>query len=93
MTARDTPFAPDWVSPPGDTIADLLEERGWTAVDLASRLDCPPEQVSRLIDGRESVSEDTAERLAQTLGSTPGFWLRREAGYRERIRENDELDD
>jgi len=93
MTARDAPLAPAWVSPPGDTIADLLEERGWTAADLASRLDCPPEQVSRLIDGSDSISGDMAERLAQTLGSTPGFWLRREAGYRERMRGSNEAND
>ena len=25
MTERNAPFAPDWASPPGDTIADLIE--------------------------------------------------------------------
>jgi HTH-type transcriptional regulator / antitoxin HigA len=28
-------FTPDWVSPPGDTIADILEERDWTQAQLA----------------------------------------------------------
>ena len=28
MTGQNAPFAPDWASPPGDTIADLIEERG-----------------------------------------------------------------
>ena len=31
------PFRPDWVSVPGDTIADLLEERAWSQQDLATR--------------------------------------------------------
>ncbi|MEH2196805.1 hypothetical protein [Nostoc sp.] len=30
-------FIPDWVSPPGDAIADLLEERDWTQLQLADR--------------------------------------------------------
>lgn len=93
MTAGGTPFAPDWVSPPGDTIADVLEERGWTPDYLASRLDCTPEHVRLLIDGKESITQDTAERLALTLGGTPGFWLRREVGYRERIRGSHEAND
>ena len=38
MTDLDAPFAPDWVSPPGDTIADVLEERGWTQAEFARRL-------------------------------------------------------
>lgn len=30
MTEQEMPFEPDWLSPPGDTIADVLEERGWS---------------------------------------------------------------
>ena len=30
-------FAPDWVAIPGESINDLLEERGWTQADLATR--------------------------------------------------------
>jgi HTH-type transcriptional regulator/antitoxin HigA len=69
MTGFDEPFTPDWVSPPGDTIVDVLEERGWTPADLASRLDCSPEHVRLLIDGKGSITEDMAERLAQALGA------------------------
>ena len=29
-------FDPEWVSPPGDTIVDLLEERGWPQSELRS---------------------------------------------------------
>ena len=32
-------FKPDWVSPPGDTIADLLEEKDWTQAQLAEKLE------------------------------------------------------
>ena len=28
-------FAPDWIVTPGDTIADMLEVRGWTQAELA----------------------------------------------------------
>ena len=31
----ETAFALDWVSPPGETIADVLDERGWTQAELA----------------------------------------------------------
>ena len=41
-----TRFNPDWVSAPGDTIADILQERGLTVADLAERtgltLSLPP---------------------------------------------------
>jgi addiction module HigA family antidote len=84
-TAPDAPFAPDWVSPPGDTIADVLEERGWTQAELARRLGYTEKHVSQLISGKAAITEDTASRLERVLGSTAGFWLRREAAYRARL--------
>lgn len=84
MTDLDAPFAPDWVSPPGDTIADVLEERGWTQAQLARRLGYTEKHVSQFINGKASITEETASRLERVIGSTAGFWLRREALYRER---------
>lgn len=46
MTELTHPFTPDWVSPPGDTIADLLEERDWTQAQLADRLGYTKKHVS-----------------------------------------------
>lgn len=79
------PFAPDWISPPGETIADLIEEQGWSQADLAKRLGYTLKQVSLLIDGKASVTKEIALKLKNVLGSTAGFWLRREALYRAEL--------
>lgn len=84
--ASDTQsFAPDWVSPPGDTILDLLEERDWTQNQLADRLGYSTKHVSQLINGKVPLSEDAAIRLQNVFGASAGFWLTREAQYRQRI--------
>ncbi|MGH8583514.1 MAG: HigA family addiction module antitoxin, partial [Gammaproteobacteria bacterium] len=75
MTDSGTPFRPDWVSPPGDTIADLLEERDWSQVELAGRLGYTTKHVSQLINGKAAITEDTALRLERVLGGGAGFWL------------------
>ena len=85
MTDLDTPFRPDWVSPPGDTILDLIEERGWTQANLATRLGFNHKHVNQLIEGKVPLTEEAASRLAQALGTSAGFWLTREARYRERL--------
>lgn len=85
MTDLDTPFTPDWVSPPGDTILDLIEERGWTQSDLAARLGFSHKHVNRLVKGKVPLTEEAALRLDQVLGTGAGFWLTREARYRERV--------
>jgi HTH-type transcriptional regulator/antitoxin HigA len=83
----DTPqgFSPDWVSPPGESIADLVEERGWTQAELAERLGYTPKHLNQLIKGKVPLSEDAALRLERVLGGSAAFWLSREARYRERL--------
>lgn len=56
-------LAPDWISTPGETIADLLEERGWSQVDFATRTGFTPKHVHLLLQGKAAISEDTALRL------------------------------
>lgn len=85
VQGADAPFAPDWVSPPGDTILDLLEERAWTQQQLADRLGYTPKHVNQLIKARVPLTEDAAIRLQNVLGASVGFWLTREAQYRERV--------
>ena len=83
--SADAPFAPDWVSPPGETIVDLLEERDWTQQQLADRLDFSLKHVNQLINAKVPLTEDAAIRLQKVLGAPVGFWLTREAQYRERL--------
>ena len=80
---RNAPFEPDWASPPGDTILDLLEQLGWTREELAHRLCCSVERTDRLIDGNTALTEDDALRLSSVLGSSIEFWLTREEHYRK----------
>ena len=75
-------FHPDWVSPPGETIEDLLSERGWTQVELAERMGTTKKHVNDLVKGRAAITPGSATSLARVLGATTDFWLVREAQYR-----------
>jgi HTH-type transcriptional regulator/antitoxin HigA len=79
------PFTPDWISPPGATIADFLEELDWTQEELAERLEFSTKHVSQLINGKASITSDTAIKLSQVLGSSIQFWLNREANYQANL--------
>ena len=85
MTNKEVQFAPDWLSPPGETIADVLEERGWSQAEFAQRIGYTPKHVNQLLRGKAPISEDTALRLERVLGSTARFWMKREAEYREAL--------
>ena len=83
-------FNPDWISPPGETIIDVLEERGWSQAEFAERVGFTTKHVNKLVSGSASISDDAAIRLERVLGGTAGFWLAREAQYREALARIDE---
>lgn len=78
-------FAPDWLSTPGDTIADLLQERGWSQADLATRTGFTKKHVYLMLQGKAPISEDTALKLERVLGSSARFWMNLETQYREQL--------
>jgi plasmid maintenance system antidote protein VapI/Zn-dependent peptidase ImmA (M78 family) len=85
-------FNPDWpIPPPGATIADLLQERSWTQNELAFRLDYTPKHVGMLIKGKATINDEAALKLERVLGSSVGFWLTREARYRESLTRQNEF--
>ena len=75
----------DLVSPPGETILNILEELGWSRLELAQRTGYTQSHIDQLIEGNASITEEIALKLERVLGSTSGFWLHREAQYRELI--------
>jgi HTH-type transcriptional regulator/antitoxin HigA len=83
MAEQSTAFAPDWVSPPGESVLDIAEERGWRQSELAQRLGYTEKHVSQLINGKVPLSVDAALRLERVLGGTADFWLTREANYQK----------
>lgn len=79
------PFQPDWVSPPGDTIGDALEELRMSQADLALRTGFTRKHVNRLVKGNVAITAEAAVRLEAVLGEPASFWLSREAQYREAL--------
>ena len=78
-------FEPDWISPPGETIADILEEKDLSSEDFARRIGQTSAHVKDLIDGRMPITPDVAKRLAEVLGASKSFWVAREAQYRRQL--------
>jgi HTH-type transcriptional regulator/antitoxin HigA len=83
MTELPDRFEPNWISPPGATVHDLLKERGCTVYEFAEASETDVHSVARLIFGLEKLDEQWASKLASVLGSSPTFWLRRERQYRD----------
>jgi HTH-type transcriptional regulator / antitoxin HigA len=75
-------FEADWVSPPGEAIEDLLEQRGLSVSNLASQLGRSEVYIQALLQGSEILSKDVALSLEHSIGGSAQFWLNRELQYR-----------
>lgn len=82
MPTDSTAFQPDWASPPGDTIADILDQRAITTQELRQYLHGLPVEVDHLLSGRTTITIALARRLHETLGGSVEFWMARDYHYR-----------
>jgi plasmid maintenance system antidote protein VapI len=83
MTVEGQEFAPRWASPPGETIQDVLEQRGLSQVAFAKAIGLPLPRLTGLLSGGEMISIDLARRIADSIGGSVEFWLARDGQYRD----------
>jgi addiction module HigA family antidote len=76
-------YEPTAVSPPGETLRDVLEERSISQRELATRMGRPEKTISEIVNGKASITADTALQLELVLDIPAAFWNAREQHYRE----------
>jgi HTH-type transcriptional regulator / antitoxin HigA len=78
-------FRPDWASPPGDTISDILGERRLSEVEFASQIGRSLQETKSLLQGRASITIAIARELETVLGASVEFWMSRDFQYQQDI--------
>ena len=78
-------YMPDIVSPPGETLLEMLEERGMKQVELAKRTGRAKRTINEIIKGKAPISPETALLFERVLGAPASFWNNRERNYRENL--------
>ncbi len=66
---------------PGEVLKDELVELGVSPTEFARQIDVPPNRVSQIINGKRSITGDTALRLGHWFGVEPAFWLNLQAHF------------
>ena len=60
---------------PGRILKDELTELGVTPTEFARTIQVPPNRVSQIINGKRSITGDTALRFGHWFNVEPQFWL------------------
>ncbi len=78
-------YRPDYAVTPGETLREVLADRRMTQAELARRMSRPAKTINEILKGKAALTAETALQLEVVLGVPAGFWLNREARYREAL--------
>lgn len=82
-------YQPDCVSPPGETLAELLEMHNMTQADLAERTGLHRKTINEIVKGLSPISQETAIAFERVFRVPASFWNNREQNYRECLARRD----
>lgn len=72
--------------PPGEILLEeFMHPLGISINALARALDVPPNRISGILNGKRSITADTALRLGKYFGVSPEIWLGLQADYDIRV--------
>lgn len=66
---------------PGDLLKDELQEIQVSLNELARALRVPMNRISAIVNGKRSITVDTALRLARYFVTSPRYWLNLQNAY------------
>ena len=77
---------------PGEILfEEFLKPLGVSQYRLAKDFNVPPRRINEIVQGKRSISADTALRLARYFGLSERFWLNLQSRYDLEV-EKDKLD-
>jgi len=78
----ETDKYPDVAIPPGGYLAEEIKARGISQKELAKRMRRPVNTINEIINGKKSVTAETALQLEAVMPKIPArFWLNLETDY------------
>ena len=73
---------PDVAIPPGEYLAEEIEERGISQKELARRMGRPVNAINEIVNGKKAITAQTALQLEEVMREIPArFWLNLETDY------------
>lgn len=80
--ATETNIISNLPVPPGEYLAEVIEELGMTKSELARRMGRPLPKLSAIFSGEKAVTPDTALQLERATGVPAHVWTGLESEYR-----------
>jgi len=75
----------DFVTVPGETLLETLQEKGISQTEFAERCGIPTKTINEIVKGKTMITTKSALQFERVLGIPSNFWVSRERHYREYI--------
>lgn len=91
-TAHNT-LVPYQAIPPGETLLEEIEARGWTQADFAEITGRPVQAINEIVTGKKAITPQTAITFGKALGTSAEYWLNLESLYRLTLAQHSQTGD
>ncbi|MTK05181.1 HigA family addiction module antitoxin [Micromonospora sp. CP22] len=80
-TGNTRRFRPDYAVPPGETLVEVLTDRGMSQAELARRTGLSTKHINQIVLGTATLSAETAVKFELVTGVPAQVWTALEAAY------------
>ena len=81
MSGHELAFVPTRVLAPGRTLVEVLDDRGMTQSDLATRTGLSTKHINQIVKGAAPISAETALLLERATGVPARMWTALESAF------------
>ena len=91
MATKQTGLSRELIIHPGETLQEIMELRGMSQAELASRACVSAKHVSTVLNGQKPISVSFAKKLEYVLGVEASFWINLQSEYDRELTEYEEI--
>jgi len=82
---KENQFLPDYVIPPGETLAEELAAKSMSQAELAILIGVTKKFINEIIKGKTSITPEIALKLERVFQLPAHFWMNLEQQYQETL--------
>ena len=88
---KTTGLSRDFILHPGETLAEVLEDREMSQKELSIRTGMTEKHISTIVNGVKPISVSFAKKLEYALGIEAEFWMNLQSNYDRELLEFEEM--
>lgn len=93
MVKKTSGLSREFIIHPGETLIEILEDRGMSQRELAVRTGVTEPHISSIVNCQKAISVTFAKKMEYALGIDASFWINLQANYDKELADFEELND